>query len=372
LRTDTLKKMADLAKSQGLDALLATSPENFAYLSGFTVPSHHILRWRHSMLLVRPDCSVSVFTVDMEASTVEKKLPGVPLTAWGEFTENSMDVLAQMLVDHGLVRGTIGLEMDYLPAQDLESLKINLPSVKFVPAQDLFNRARMIKTPREIDALQRLSRISDQSIAESLSLAGAGSSEMDIASSLTHGIYSRGAQDFKFMIIATGERSQLPNVGPTSRLLQESDICRVEIFSIIDGYHAGVCRTAAVKKPPRHAERIWKILSDATKRLVELIRPGASSREIYEAYLKMIAKLEMPPIAFVGHGIGQHLHEDPYLGGSGDWELKPGMVMGIEPLIYETGYGFGMQNKDMVAVTESGCLLLSDHTDTTDLFICGV
>ena len=91
MRTDTLKKMADLAKSQGLDALLATSPENFAYLSGFTVPSHHILRWRHSMLLVRPDCSVSVFTVDMEASTVEKKLPGVPLTAWGEFTENSME-----------------------------------------------------------------------------------------------------------------------------------------------------------------------------------------------------------------------------------------------------------------------------------------
>ena len=34
------KKMADLAKSQGLDALLATSSENFAYPSGLTVPSY--------------------------------------------------------------------------------------------------------------------------------------------------------------------------------------------------------------------------------------------------------------------------------------------------------------------------------------------
>jgi len=34
------KKMADLAKSQGLDALLATSSENFAYLSGLAVPSY--------------------------------------------------------------------------------------------------------------------------------------------------------------------------------------------------------------------------------------------------------------------------------------------------------------------------------------------
>ena len=86
--------MANQAKSQGLDAVLATSPENFAYLSGFTVPSHHILLWRHSLLLVRPNCSVSVFNVGLEASTVEKKLPGIPLTAWGEFTGTSIDVLA--------------------------------------------------------------------------------------------------------------------------------------------------------------------------------------------------------------------------------------------------------------------------------------
>ena len=59
-------------------------------------------------------------------------------------------------------------------------------------------------------------------------------------------------------------------------------------------------------------------------------------------------------------------------GGSGDEELKPGMVMGIEPLICETGHVSVMQNKDKVAVAESGCFLLSDHTDTTDLLVSGV
>ena len=81
--------------------------------------------------------------------------------------------------------------------------------------------------------------------------------------------------------------------------------------------------------------------------------------------------LDMPPIAFVGHWIGLHLHEDPYLGGAHDWELEPGMVLGIEPLIYRTGHGFGLQNKDMVAVTEDGCRLLSDRTDTSNLIRCG-
>ena len=45
------------------------------------------------------------------------------------------------------------------------------------------------------------------------------------------------------------------------------------------------------------------------------------------------------------------------------------MVLGIEPLIYETGFGFGMQNKDMVLVTASGCELLSDHLNTDKLLI---
>jgi Xaa-Pro dipeptidase len=45
------------------------------------------------------------------------------------------------------------------------------------------------------------------------------------------------------------------------------------------------------------------------------------------------------------------------------------MVLGIEPLVYETGFGFGMQNKDMVLVTPGGCELLSDYADTDRLII---
>jgi Xaa-Pro aminopeptidase len=371
MNTDILTKIAAVAAANNLDAIIATSPENFAYLAGFVVPSHHILRWRHSMLVVKPDETVAAFTVDMEETTVAGKLPGIPLTSWGEFTDTSMEVFAGLLRDLSLSRGRIGIETDYLPARDLEILTRELPNVEFVAAQDMFNRARMIKTGRELNLLRKLSRVSDEGIADALHGAEIGSSEMKMAADLTGGIYARGAEDFKLMIIATGDRSQLPNVGPSERVLASGDICRVEIFSIIGGYHAGVCRTAYVDKPPAHAERIWAILSDATRQLLEIIKPGASTREIYEAYLKMIASLDMPPIAFVGHGIGLHLHEDPYLGHQNDCELETGMVLGIEPLIYRTGYGFGLQNKDMVAVTETGCMLLSDVSDTSRLIQCG-
>jgi Xaa-Pro aminopeptidase len=103
--------------------------------------------------------------------------------------------------------------------------------------------------------------------------------------------------------------------------------------------------------------------------LLDTIKPGASSRAIYERYLAKTEELNLPRISFVGHGIGLHLHEDPYLGPTADQPLEPGMVLGIEPLIYQTGFGFGMQNKDMVLVTERGCELLSDVTDTDRLIV---
>lgn len=367
IQSDTLAKLQAALPETGLDAVIACSPENFAYFAGFVVPSQHILRWRHSMLIIRGNGDVAAFTVDMEASTVQKHLPDVPLTSWREFDDDAMQVLAGMLEDLGLANAKLGIETDYLPAKDMAGLQKFLPQAEFHPVQQLLLDARMIKTPREMDLLRRLSRISDAGIRRAFEAVRAGSSEMDIASNLTHNIYSDGAQDFKFMIVATGERSQLPNVGPSERHLERGDICRVEIFSIIDGYHAGVCRTAYVHSPPDHAERIWAVLSGATQMLLDMIKPGVSTKAVYEAYLKSVAALDMPAIAFVGHGIGLHLHEEPYLGLTNDMPLEAGMVLGIEPLIYQTGHGYGMQNKDMIAVTADGCELLSDQTPTKQL-----
>jgi Xaa-Pro aminopeptidase len=155
------------------------------------------------------------------------------------------------------------------------------------------------------------------------------------------------------------------------RELETQDICRVEIFPVINGYHAGVCRTARVGRSPAHADDIWKNLVECKYLIMEMIKPGASSREVYQAFIDHLGKLKLPPIKFVGHGIGLHLHEEPYLGMYSDVPLEAGMVLGIEPLVYNTGHGFGMQNKDVIMVTESGCELLSDYTDTDTLLTVG-
>jgi Xaa-Pro aminopeptidase len=286
-----------------------------------------------------------------------------------------MLILADQLKSLGLEAARIGIEMDYLPAGDFARLQQALPRASFSGNEAILSRLRQIKTKEEIALLRRLSHIADKSITDAIASVKAGDSEMDIAAHLTRNIYTLGAEHFKLMIVATGERSQLPNVGPSERKLQPEDVCRIEIFSVISGYQAGVCRTAIVQKAPPHAEKIWQNLVDCKYLLMRMIKPGASCIAIYEAFLAKLSELNLPPISFVGHGIGLHLHEDPYIGRtpvigkSGDARLEAGMVLGVEPLCYQTGHGYGMQNKDMMLVTETGCELLSDYANTDRLLV---
>jgi len=372
MRQDVIARQVRAMKDAGLDAVLSISPENFAYVTGFLSPTQPLMRWRHAMALVTAHGAVALVVVDMEASTIRaKSAPGTEIAVWREFEFDAMDVLAALLRKHGLADSHIGVEMDYLRAGDFATLSGLLTHARFAPVQATLARLREIKTPDEIDILRRLSRIADRAITEAYRAVQVGSSEMDLAAALTRGIYEQGAEYFKLMIVATGERSVFPNVGPTGRVLKHGDVCRVEIFPIISGYHAGVCRTAAVGAPPPHAERIWANLTACKYMLLDAIKPGASSRAIYQLYLAKVGELGLPPISFIGHGIGLHLHEDPSLGPTDDRALEAGMVLGIEPLIYETGFGFGMQNKDMVLVTSDGCELLSDYLDTDKLLVVG-
>lgn len=376
MKQEIIDRQTKAMREHQLDAIVSCSPENYAYVTGFVVPSQPLIRHRHAMVIVTATGAAALFSVDMEASTVKRKAPGVPTRIWAEFTDDAMAVLADQLREAGLAASRIGIEMDYLPAGDLQRLKAHLPQARFEPCEHILARLRQIKTPGEIALLRRLSRIADQAITDALGAVQAGDSEMDIAGHLTRNVYALGAEHFKLMIVATGERSMLPNVGPSDRVLKRGDVCRVEIFSVIDGYQAGVCRTAVVGEAPPHAERIWQHLVDCKYGIMKMVRPGASCLAIYDAFIRRLGELDLPPISFVGHGIGLHLHEDPYLGKTpilgrpgSDATLAEGMVLGFEPLCYETGHGFGMQNKDMLLVTAEGCELLSDYADTDSLIV---
>jgi Xaa-Pro dipeptidase len=360
-------RLSERLAEHGLDALVCVSPENVAYAAGFVVPSQTLMRWRHAAYVVTADGREAMICVDMEELTIRSMRPELELRSWQEFGGNAMETLAALLRDLGLESARVGSELSYLSVKDHSELTAVLPDLKLTAADELLSSARTLKTERELDLLTRLSRISDQAIKSAFESVRAGNTEMDMAAALTRSVFEQGAQNFKLLIVATGERSQMPNVGPSDRVLRDGDVCRMEIFSVIDGYQAGVCRTAYVGTPPPAATEIYRNLAECKRLVVDTIKPGVPAREVYRVFREKFDELGLPPISFVGHSIGVDLHESPYLGADDDTVLAEGMVLGIEPLVYRSGHGFGMQIKDMVAVTADGCRVLSDVTDTDQM-----
>lgn len=371
MREQVVVRLQAALQQQDWDGVVVSSPENFAYPAGFVVPSQPLMRWRHAAMVLPVGGDPAVMCIGVEEAMVRQRIPAAEPAVWDEFDDDPMECLAGLLERLGLHRGRLGVELGHLPAADFKRLEEAAPGVDWVPADRWLGRQRQVKTPAELELLTRLSRISDSSIGAALAAVRAGDTEMEIAAALTDGIYRGGAEGFKLMIVATGPRSQLANVGPTERVLEEGDVCRVEIFAMAEGYHAGVCRTAAVGTPPPAAVGIWANLVECRDVLLEAIRPGISSRSVWDRFEAVCGPLGLPLFSFVGHGIGLSLHEHPYLSPRHDQVLEEGMVFGVEPLIYDTGHGFGLQLKDMVEVTAQGARLLSDVNDNRELITVG-
>lgn len=375
MREEILRRLTAEINTRGLDCIVTTTPENFAYLNGFTVPSQQLLRHRHAISILSADGTLSLLVVDMEEATVRGLAPNATVAVWREFSESAMKRLAEELKSRQLNQGRIGIEFKYLSVGDHLELTTLCQHARLEACDDMLRDSRQIKTNDEITLMRRLARISDTAILRAMEAVQEGSSELDFASELTTTVFSQGAEQFRLMIVATGERSQLPNVGPTERKLKAKDVCRFEIFSVIAGYQVGICRTAVVGSAPAEAERIWKHLIECKYMVMDMVKPGASCIEIYSKFAAKLAELNLPPISFVGHGAGLNLHEEPYMGRTAvigkqsDVILQQNMVLGIEPLSYRTGFGFGMQNKDAIVVTANGCELLSDVTNTDELFV---
>lgn len=354
----------------GLDAIIAVSPENVTYVSGFVVPSQSLMRWRHAICILTADGRLSMVAIDMEATTVKAQAGIDDLRVYREFTEDPMDKLAEALKDLKLERSKIGIEMEFLPAKDFATLQRMVPDIRWVAADASFNRARQVKTANELKLLRSLSKLTDKAIGDTLHAAREGMTEMDLAGLLLSALFAGGAENYKLMIVASGERSQFPNVGPTQRKLQEGDLIRMEIFGQQNGYLAGICRTAIVRQPTAEQEKIWSNLIECKYLVMDMIKPGARCKDIYGMFLKKFGELGFEPISFVGHGIGLFLHEEPYMGRYGDKTLEEGMVGAFEPLVYIPGR-MGLQNKDMFCVTKTGCELMSDYTASDRLMRVG-
>jgi Xaa-Pro aminopeptidase len=107
-------------------------------------------------------------------------------------------------------------------------------------------------------------------------------------------------------------------------------------------------------------EQRYGIVLEAQRRAIAAIRPGVKGLEVDAEARSCIDEAGYGRFFDhgLGHGIGLEVHEAPRVRIGSEDELKPGMVLTIEPGIYVPDWG-GIRIEDDVLVTPDGCEILS-------------
>jgi len=124
---------------------------------------------------------------------------------------------------------------------------------------------------------------------------------------------------------------------PGNRKIREGEIVSVDAGAIVDGWHGDSARTFIVGEVPEHVRTLVDTTERAMYAGIEAARPGNYLVDIGAA-VEDIARENGYGIvrAFVGHGIGNEMHEEPqvpnYRTGSRGRRIEPGLCLAIEPM----------------------------------------
>ena len=349
-----LSKMRSAMAERRLDCLVAMSPENVTYCSGAAIPSQRTVRSRLAACVIPLEGETEVVAVRLEAPLVSEQSRLDRVTAYREFAEDPVEVVARAVCERGLQSGTIGVETTYLPARHYEKLRGHLSGARLVAVDELLEELRMIKTADELAAIRRIGAAAERIAGEACAEVAAGDAERTLGELITRKYGDAGGDQLTMLVVGAGERSAHPNAPPTDRELRAGDVVRIDVIGTSGGYYSDVARTAVVGEPTDEQRRIYEVLMDVHSRALEALRPGIESAEVYGIYADAMDRARLPAYHFLGHGLGITLHEEPFINAIGSTRLAEGMVLCIEPLTMLDGR-FGMQIEDEVLITAAGC-----------------
>jgi methionyl aminopeptidase len=153
------------------------------------------------------------------------------------------------------------------------------------------------------------------------------------------------------------------------RVLKHGDLLSLDFGAIWAGFHADAAVTVFVGDPPSaEAEQLVRVTKESLEAGIAKIRPGGRLSDISNAIQQVAEGAGFSVVReYVGHGIGRDLHEDPQIPNYGPPgrgpELKPGLVIAIEPMVNVGDWPTRVLADQWTVVTKDGSL--SAHFEHT-------
>jgi methionyl aminopeptidase len=228
-----------------------------------------------------------------------------------------------------------------------------------------------LKSPREIEIMRRANAIVAEVLQELKRRVAPGVTTLDLDALAEEMTLKRNAiPAFKGYSVAgrvypcclcASINEEIVHGIPSHRALREGDIIGLDYGVIYEGFYGDSALTVGVGKVAEEAQRLMDVTERSLYTGIEQLHEGKRLGDLGAAVQKVAESAGFSVVrAFVGHGIGKRLHEEPPVPNYGEPErglrLKEGMVLAIEPMVNIGGHEVEIKEDGWTAVTKDGSL----------------
>lgn len=361
---DVIEKLLSEAK---VDIALLTDEASMHYLSGFTGEGYVLVTREWGRVVTD-----SRYTVSARA-----ECPDFEVIDWAGkgYYKPAMDAVKDKSIR------TVGYEDQYLTVSAFSQFEKKLQRfAKLKPLKDKADQLRQVKSEEEIRRIREAEAIGDRAFARLMMDFGVSAeklgevgkevaayhvatpmvavktTEKQVAAKLEFYLKDEGGERLSFdTIAASGLNGAMPHAVPTDKRLQKGELLTLDFGCVYQGYCSDMTRTVAIGRPSTALRRIYDIVRRAQQTALDGIRPGMTGKEI-DALARDVIRDAGYDKQFghsLGHSVGLKIHERPGFSKKEKTEIRPGMVISVEPGIYAEDIG-GVRIEDLVVITENG------------------
>jgi methionyl aminopeptidase len=169
----------------------------------------------------------------------------------------------------------------------------------------------------------------------------------------------KGYRGYPKTICASINEQVVHGIPAPDILLDEGDIISIDVGIVYKGYVGDTAATYPVGAISEEKERLIRVTRESLYEGIKQARPGMRLSDISNAVQTHVEEGGFSVVRdFVGHGIGQEMHEEPQIPNFGvpnrGPRLEAGMVLAIEPMVNAGAYDVMVLEDRWTAVTTDG------------------
>ncbi|MGO9383113.1 MAG: M24 family metallopeptidase [Mycobacterium sp.] len=382
MRRETGARLRSAMAERGVGAMILLGNSAVVYATGTSWPLGDAgLSYveRPVAVVVADDEWPHLFLPFREGASQESELPADHLhgPVYLEFDEG-VGNFARQLADL-IPAGTV-IAVDECTGAMSRAGKSLFPNGAPADAAAIVSGAKVVKTPDELACIRTAVRITDEAMVDVDKALAPGVRQIDLSASFLRRAFELGATASMLEPIwqvmppskaegvwTTHGDLALPLLS-TERELVEGDVLWTDVSITYHGYCSDFGRTWLVGREPTPRQQAqfqrWQEIMTAVEGVA---RAGATAGDLGRAATAANGgSRPWLPHFYLGHGIGVNAAEMPMIGTDLGQEfddsfvLQSGMVLVLEPVVWEDGTG-GYRSEEVLVITEEGSTRLTDY-----------